>query len=68
MLYYSLEANKDELDPITDEHPEIREAMKKVEQQVKLIEPSVEMFAEALSEGIKTAEERRREETSDERR
>lgn len=43
-------------------------AMKRVEQQAKPTEATVEMFAEALTDGIKMAEEKREQDTSDGRR
>ena len=54
--------------PITEEHPEVQEAMKKAEEQAKVIEPTADMFVEALREGIKIAEEQRQKDSEDGRR
>ena len=43
----------------------MQEAMNRVEQQTKPLEPSIENYVDALSEGVKMAEARRMEDAND---
>ncbi len=52
---------------ISEDHPDIIAAMTKVEQQTKSVDSTAEVFIEAFSEGVRMAEEKRREDKNDNR-
>ena len=68
VLYVEAKDSDADMPPITEEHPEVQEAMKKAEEQAKVIEPTADMFVEALRGGIKIAEEQRQKDSEDGRR
>ena len=70
LLFTESEGQVEEIPPITEDHPEIQHAIKIAEEKVRAspVEPSSEMYIEALAEGIKEAEQRRRDDTQDGRR